>query len=297
MKQIFEDSSLPSRRFAWPGRTDRFGEVDITVEFLVNGEKWVAFVENKINAVEQPRQFERYQERKKAAEEHDNRIDRVVTVMLAPEKYIGSADRAQLFDCRVTYESICPIISCVADRQVFEQAIRKASVSLSPDEARTGFKKRYFDIARTVWANARQNTPTIQPNGCKLSYELRIDRKGVITKCCIEHVTVDESASRIETDAGRLRLMLEFISTNERDSWLQMLADRTPSHIKVYARAKRRLHADYIPDPPRVFIAARTDDPAIDEISTDSQEEAIRAAATLAKELAKWTESVISAFH
>ena len=87
-------------------RTDSTGESDLEVAYVdSNGTVARILIENKVGAGFQPRQAERYQERK-AAYLARCEAERVTTVLVAPTSYLGSSGNTHGFEHSVTYEEL-----------------------------------------------------------------------------------------------------------------------------------------------------------------------------------------------
>ncbi|WP_441228226.1 hypothetical protein AB7813_14740 [Tardiphaga sp. 20_F10_N6_6] len=82
---------------------DETGETDLLARFSVDGASGVLLIENKIDAVFQPRQPERYKERAEAFLS-DGRL--VFCILISPAKYSEVNAAAKLFDIVVTYEDV-----------------------------------------------------------------------------------------------------------------------------------------------------------------------------------------------
>lgn len=103
------------------------GESDLTVVLSREGHRVALLIEDKINAIAQPRQYERYVERgKRGVEEH--RYDSFYVFLIAPEKYLENNSLALEYPLHVTYEEC---------RALFEYKI----------DARSNLKYRQLDKA------------------------------------------------------------------------------------------------------------------------------------------------------
>src|SRR5690606_27780257 len=86
--------------------TDSTGESDLGVLLADSeGAKVRLLIENKVNAMLQPRQAERYRERGSACLASGG-CSRYLTAIVAPERYFGSGDGAKGFGGKVSYEAI-----------------------------------------------------------------------------------------------------------------------------------------------------------------------------------------------
>ena len=107
------------------------GESDITAVISINGEDYGFLIEDKVDAIAQPNQYERYKKRGekgvKAGEFSEYRI-----FIFCPEKYLKENDEAKKYTYQLTYEETAAHLSKQDDlissirRQQIEQAIDKA---------------------------------------------------------------------------------------------------------------------------------------------------------------------------
>lgn len=294
VEMIFAEKRIPLRRHVRTHVCDEFGEVDILAQFMFEDGLYIAHIENKIAAVEQPGQFKRYQQRKQDAERNGN-FRRVRTAILAPAKYLNATDVA-LFDVVVKYEDVAPMLGNPADQDLINRAIEYGHAAIPPDIQRTHFKSQYFVFASEAWSGARKNTDTLQPKGNKVSYFLGLKEFSDSVKLsCIEHVVFDDNPnSAIKGDQGRLRAMIQMGGPAECQQWRERFARAAPNHFKVdQARdGKLRFYVNVCPDPPPVHIAKRL--PGSTEViiaDAEEQAEAIRECSRQAKELHDWVRT------
>jgi hypothetical protein len=139
-----------SHEGAWRSVSDRDGESDVVWRFrAADGDYRLVFIENKINAVAQPRQCERYFER---GRQHlaKGYCSEVRTILIAPESYHSSD--SDYYEQRVSYEDLQEWYETQEDERskflasMFKTAIEK-SLHTGPqviDIEVTEFRKRYF---------------------------------------------------------------------------------------------------------------------------------------------------------
>ncbi len=145
------------------------GESDLEVTFRDTESLTRVLVENKIDAILQPRQPERYAER--AASYIATGVCKgVVTLLVAPERYTGGASG---FDRRLTYETLREWFSNQGEADARSQykvhlldaAIERGSTGwlLVPDEAATAFWQQYWEVAAATAPELRMPKPGVKP--------------------------------------------------------------------------------------------------------------------------------------
>jgi len=135
------------------------GESDLELTFRTSADATKVLVENKIDAPLQPDQAERYFAR---AERYSKsrRYGRVLTVLVAPRKYLGEQGGQLGFDAAITYEAIRDQISRSSDpgpridykNALLDVAIRRAKVGWTPQPNRRveTFWQQYWKLAREI---------------------------------------------------------------------------------------------------------------------------------------------------
>lgn len=78
------------------------GESDLTIDLEKEGHRVSLLIEDKINAIAQPRQYERYVERGEKSVRED-RCDVFYVFLIAPAEYIKGNESAEKYSLRVTY--------------------------------------------------------------------------------------------------------------------------------------------------------------------------------------------------
>ena len=90
------------------------GESDLTIVLENKGHKVALLIEDKINAVAQPRQYERYVERgNKGVQEM--LYDAFYVFLIAPNKYFEGNDSAKKYPLKVTYEDCQKLFAAYTD--------------------------------------------------------------------------------------------------------------------------------------------------------------------------------------
>jgi hypothetical protein len=150
--------------------SDQCGEADLIVVYKqLEGkcEKIAILIEDKIRAVFQPRQADRYRERG----ESGNKVhwDRYWTCLVAPASYIKKADHG--FDAAVSLEQLKEWFAimdpkrCEFKARVIDQAIKKAERTgvQKVDLAVTTFRERYYAVFEEFFADQRKDVHMRSP--------------------------------------------------------------------------------------------------------------------------------------
>jgi hypothetical protein len=153
----------PSHVWAWRSVTDPYlGESDIV--WLVaapDGSRWMALIENKIDAPAQERQFERYTVRgdQYCAQQHCSAYR---VVLVSPQAY-KSADSAE-YGRSVSYESIRDYFAGVqGERAAYLSSIVETALANprpAPDPAITEFRRQVWQLANTEFPELGLHEPT-----------------------------------------------------------------------------------------------------------------------------------------
>lgn len=108
--------------------SDSTGETDVeAVWSLRNGTKAVLLIEDKLSAAFQPNQAQRYGLRARRMESTSDRQLVARTVLVAPGAYLESANvQAEVFDCRISVETIVRWLEGDADRFADRQLLGEA---------------------------------------------------------------------------------------------------------------------------------------------------------------------------
>ena len=126
---------------AWKSFIGRYGECDIVSKFLINDKKVIILIENKIYALEQPEQADRYIKTGEHLLKVDD-LDRFVTCLLSPEIYFREDAPMSKYEFKLTYEELLDWFKKQQsnERMMFKQMIIKNGI----ERARTGYV-RYTD--------------------------------------------------------------------------------------------------------------------------------------------------------
>jgi hypothetical protein len=148
------------------------GESDLELTLEIDSRLIKVLIENKVDAMFQPRQPERYRERADGYVRHHG-CHAVVTVLLGPEQYFVRQTDHFGFDQRVTYESVldwfqeaehlgaralhkCALLLGAIDRA-------RTGWQLVPDESVTAFWLAYWELAASVAPELRMPKPSAKP--------------------------------------------------------------------------------------------------------------------------------------
>ncbi|PKA43217.1 hypothetical protein CWR43_14320 [Rhizobium sullae] len=143
---------------AWVSESDADGESDLVLSFDGAQGQVVALIENKIAAPFQPDQAFRYSRRRDRWSE-DERISRVVTVLVAPESYMTRAEAAE-FDVRITYEELADILRREHDRR---SLFLSNSLLAGIERSRRGYSLIPDDAVSSAWQEIWQIAARVAP--------------------------------------------------------------------------------------------------------------------------------------
>ena len=93
------------------------GESDLTIVLENEGYKVAWLIEDKINAVAQPRQYERYVERGNKGV-REKAYDKFYVFLIAPAEYFKGNDSAEKYPLKVTYEECQELFATCADARI-----------------------------------------------------------------------------------------------------------------------------------------------------------------------------------
>jgi PD-(D/E)XK nuclease superfamily len=141
---------------AWHSVSDSDGETDLLLRVEADGRRVAVFIENKVSALEQHEQAQRYHIRA-ARDQQQGRCDAYVIVICAPERYLSGLNAQSNYQYKVSYEQIAAWFSQQPDRrsawrrQVIEHAIEQArrGYQLVLHPAHTAFHVAYWEIVRS----------------------------------------------------------------------------------------------------------------------------------------------------
>lgn len=132
-------------------KTDvEFGESDITIIIRHEGKQIALLIEDKIDAIAMPNQYERYVCRGERGIQNGDYAEFYVFI-IAPQKYLSENSEAKKYPYQITYEECLEYFECVGDKrasfkiQQIKSAIhkQKSGYQVIESEAATAFWKRY----------------------------------------------------------------------------------------------------------------------------------------------------------
>jgi hypothetical protein len=149
--------------------TSSTGESDLELIFVGPNGNTKILVENKIDAVLQPRQPERYSERGRAYIDAGS-CERVLTLLIAPAGYSAGSDG---FDVRLSYEDLREWFHsrtfgdprAMYKLQLLDRAIERGASgwTLVPDDAATAFWMHYWRLASEIAPRLQMPVPGLKP--------------------------------------------------------------------------------------------------------------------------------------
>ena len=171
------------------------GESDLTI-CLEKAGHWVSLlIEDKINAVAQPRQYERYVERgekclrENAGSDCKNICDAFYVFLIAPEQYIQGNPSAEKYPLKVTYEECRDLFTSSSDArsqlkyQQLTEAITQAHKPYTKivDETATNFGKAYVRYMQNHYPDLELKSKVVAKSkkGDWPTYQTSLDMKQV----------------------------------------------------------------------------------------------------------------------
>jgi hypothetical protein len=216
------------------------GESDLEVTFCHEGCITRILVENKIDAVLQPRQAERYAVR---AQDYFSRGEchRVLTLVIAPQSYVASV---RGFDRALTYEALREWFANAAtgdQRGFYKLALLEAAISrgnsgwkMVPDPGATDFWINYWKLACAFAPELNMPRPGAKPaTSSFIHFKPHELRKGVTLVHKVPYGNVD----------------LQFSGQAENLSEFAVRFERTLEDGMTIARANKSLAVRTVVDP------------------------------------------------
>lgn len=164
------------------------GESDLTVILEGGGQRAALLIEDKIHAIAQPRQYERYVERgqKGIREKH---YDAFYVFLVAPADYCRGNDSAEKYPLRVTYEECRALLAAGTDvrsRLKYQQISEAIGQGRRPytkiaDAASTAFWDSYVRYMQLHYPDIalRSRAREKSRNGDWPTYQTSLDMKAV----------------------------------------------------------------------------------------------------------------------
>ena len=148
--------------------SDENGESDITIILENHNRKIGLLIEDKINAIAMPKQYERYILRAEK-QKHKGLFDNYYIFIIAPKSYIDSNTEAKKYDNKISYEEILDYISGdVYGESLIKKAIegKKKGYEVVENKAVTLFWEKYYDMVENRFSDLELKTKK-GPKGSK----------------------------------------------------------------------------------------------------------------------------------
>lgn len=143
--------------------SDEDGESDITIILENDNRKIGLLIEDKINAIAMPKQYERYILRAEK-QKHEGLFDNYYIFIIAPKTYIDSNNEAQKYDNKISYEEILDYISGdVYGESLIKKAIKKVieekkkGYAVVENKLVTLFWEKYYEIVENKFSDLKLN--------------------------------------------------------------------------------------------------------------------------------------------
>ena len=140
--------------------SDENGESDITIILENDNRKIGLLIEDKINAIAMPKQYERYILRAEK-QKHEGLFDNYYIFIIAPKSYIDSNTEAKKYDNKISYEEILDYISGdVYGESLIKKAIeiKKKGYEVIENKAVTLFWEKYYDMVENRFSDLELKT-------------------------------------------------------------------------------------------------------------------------------------------
>lgn len=165
-----DKNSSPSVDGAWHSVTDPvLGESDLVVTYK-NGT--AILIENKIDAIAQPEQGERYRARGELGIK-DGVWSKFVTCMVAPKLYLQKEQDSHAYDTNLSYEEISNWFSSRGDvnkrsahkSYLINEAIEqnRRGYTVNPDDRVTDFWSKYWALSSQRYPDLEMKKPGVKP--------------------------------------------------------------------------------------------------------------------------------------
>ena len=139
--------------------SDENGESDIIIILENDNRKIGLLIEDKINAIAMPKQYERYILRAEK-QKHEGLFDDYYIFIIAPKSYIDSNTEAKKYDNKISYEEILDYISGdVYGESLIKQAIeeKKKGYVVVENKSVTLFWEKYYDMVENRFSDLKLN--------------------------------------------------------------------------------------------------------------------------------------------
>lgn len=142
--------ALTSLNGSWKSMSQiGLGETDILFTYFSEDRKIFILIENKIDALFQNLQFERY-EKRASAYVSEGKCQEAYAVLFAPEKYCNTQND---FDNYITYESVCKRLEFMGSkRNLFKSSLLKIAI----EKQRRGYRPENSPPVQRFWQSYYQ---------------------------------------------------------------------------------------------------------------------------------------------
>ena len=138
---------------------DENGESDITIILENDNRKIGLLIEDKINAIAMPKQYERYILRAEK-QKNEGLFDDYYIFIIAPKSYIDSNTEAKKYDNKISYEEILDYISGdFYGESLIKKAIeeKKKGYTVVENKAVTLFWEKYYELVENKFSDLKLN--------------------------------------------------------------------------------------------------------------------------------------------
>lgn len=164
--------------------TDLHGESDISVILSSHGQRYLMLIEDKIDAVAQPMQYERYIKRGEKAVENGE-VSSYSVFIVAPQEYLDSNKAAKKYRYKISYEEM--LAEFELEKNIYATALINKALSKSReiviDESVTKFWIEYYKYQEKYYPQLNLHKSSIE----KSSRATWPDFKTVLKKTKILH--------------------------------------------------------------------------------------------------------------
>lgn len=197
-------------------KTDaNLGESDVTVIIDIEGESYGLLIEDKINAIAMPRQFDRYVERGNLGKKNGEYKDYKVFIF-CPKKYYDNNTEAKKYSYLLEYEECLAyfdkkndLLSRFRSQQLY-QAIHKTSGSgnVNINKEANQFLRKYIDYQRENHPSLDMSTKENR-NGYWIDYRTNLGYVYIVHK--IQEGYVDLIFPKASDSIDRVKIIAEWV--------------------------------------------------------------------------------------
>lgn len=187
-------------------RDSDLGESDVTIILIIEGKRYGFLIENKINAVAMPSQYQRYVERGEKAK-RSGIFEEYFIFIFCPNKYRERNSEAKQYPYHLSYESCLAYFKQKDDAislfrvQQIEKAIRKSRASDNVINANANaFFRDYTEYKETYFSDLNLTTK-IDKNGYWPQYATAFKNAYILHKLNFGFVDLYLSNSSIQKQA------------------------------------------------------------------------------------------------